>query len=144
MVRGACPRRSPLQAGSREPGQSPLRARGSLAGARSPSSLSGGLGPAGPPCTRARGDPGDPRSARVAPSLALVRFSHPTVLLGARDRAGQQRARLLQILPRVALAVRAAEQERGVEGRDELRAAEVVDPSAQARDGLLRAKERPR
>src|ERR671929_144089 len=86
-TRGASPRRTPLHACSRGPLRPPLRARGSLAGAHSRGSDScagharrcghhhqpGGLRPAGPPYTRARGDPCDPRCARVAHSLALIR-----------------------------------------------------------------------
>src|SRR5215472_13241487 len=42
--------------------------------------LAGGLRPAGPPYTLARGDPGGPRSAPVALSLSLVRFVSSHVL----------------------------------------------------------------
>src|SRR6266568_505928 len=103
--RGASPRRSPLHARSRGP-RAPRRSRGSRRFARSPSTslhlahlahvahlthsarppraradcrcayLGGGLRPAAPPYTLARGGPG-PRAARVAHVASLVRLRHP-------------------------------------------------------------------
>src|SRR5688572_14521473 len=57
-------------------------------------------------------------------------------------RVLQQRADFLHVLPDVALALRAAEQERGMERRDQLRAAVLVNAPAQARDRLLRLQQR--
>ena len=72
ILRGASPRRTPLHVRSRGP-RAPLRSRGSLAAAHSRNwSSRGGLRPAAPPYTCARGGPG-PRSAHVARSPPLTR-----------------------------------------------------------------------
>src|SRR5881392_3859537 len=67
-----------------------------------------------------------------------------SILLAAADRGGQERPRSLEILPCVALAVGAPQQERRVEGRDQFGAAEVIDPAAQARDRVVRSQQRLR
>ena len=54
----------------------------------------------------------------------------------------QERADLLHVFPDIALAVGAAQQERRVERRDQLRAAVVVDAAAQAGDRVLGLEQR--
>src|SRR5688572_28016662 len=73
LIRGTSSRRTPLHARSWGP-LAPRRSRGSLAvltRIRRTSSLSGGLRPAGPPYTLARGGP-LPHAARVARSLCSL------------------------------------------------------------------------
>src|SRR5512133_2080559 len=48
----------------------------------------------------------------------------------------------LQVLPRVAFLLRAAEQVGGVKRRNQLRAAVDIDAAAETRDRLLRAEQR--
>src|SRR6516164_713884 len=54
----------------------------------------------------------------------------------------QERTGLFQILPGVALALGASEQERRVESRDEPGALEIVDAAAEARDGIVAPEQR--
>ena len=79
--------------------------------------------------TRWRAD--GPRRWRPWPNLIVGRFL-------------QERADLLHVLPDVTLAVGAAQQERGVKGRDERRAAVLERATAEPRDRILRLQQRLR
>ncbi len=57
--------------------------------------------------------------------------------LAACGDSFEERAHFLHVLPDITLAVRAAQQERGMKGRDERRAAVVERAAAQARDRVL-------
>src|SRR5436190_1338734 len=99
---------------------------------------SGGCAPRIPPTRSLAGTPKSP-----AP-LAWLTRCRSFALITATDRGTKQRPGSLQVFPGVALAVGTAQQERRVEGRNQLGAAEIEDAAAQARDRVVAPEQRLR